>query len=225
MPVEPARPDDDAEIRALFRATLALGHPLPFAAQAPALLAAYERLCLDPYLDPRSPAVVGVLRDAPTGPVRGYALVCLDAGALRPWRSRRLARFAATATPWLPPRGETSAFVRSRILDGWALRRPARAVRALPHAHVNAAAGARHLPGRLLADFVDDVCRAAGHTRWYGEINARVGRRVAALTDRWGGEIVDRTPNRTLSRLLGVPVERLTVLRRVPPRAAERPAA
>ena len=220
MPLDRARPEDEAGIRALFRATLLLGRPLPFAERAPALLAAYERLCLDPYLAPNSPTVVGVLRDTRSGPVRGYALVCLDATRLRRPRARGLARFAARVTPWLVARGEASVFARGRVRDGWALRRPARPVRAWPHAHLNAAPGATCLPGRLLADYVDDVCRAAGHPCWYGEINTRVGRRAAAITDRWGGEIVDRTPNRTLSRLLGVPVERLTVLRPVPPGAA-----
>ena len=55
---------------------------------------------------------------------------------------------------------------------------------------------------------------AAGFESWYGEMNARAGRRVAALS-RWGGEIVSRRPNGTLSWLTGSPVERLTVLRRV----------
>ena len=221
MPVERARPEDEAEVRALFRTTLLLGRPVPFAERAPALLAAYERLCLDPYLASPGPAVVGVLRETPSGPVRGYALVCFDARALRRRRARGLAAFVACAAPWLGPRGEASTFVRSRLRDGWALRRPARAVRDLPHAHFNAAPGASRLPGRLLADFVDEVCRAAGYRRWYGEINARVGRRAAAITEHWGAEIVDRTPNRTLSRMRGVPVERLTVLRHVPPVATQ----
>jgi hypothetical protein len=225
MRVELARPEDEPEVRALFRTTLLLGRPLPFADRAPALVAAYERLCLDPYLAPGSPTIVGVLRETPSGRVRGYALVCLDAASLRPHRSRGLAAFVARATPWLAPRGDATTFVRSRFRDGWALRRPARAVRDLPHTHFNAAPGTGRLPGRLLADFVDDVCRAGGHPSWYGEINARVGRRGTAITAWWGGEIVDRTPNRTLSRMLGVPVERLTVVRTVPPADAEQPAA
>jgi hypothetical protein len=48
----------------------------------------------------------------------------------------------------------------------------------------------------------------------YGEMNARAGRRVAALS-RWGAEIVSRRPNGTLSWLTGSPIERLTVVRRV----------
>jgi hypothetical protein len=54
---------------------------------------------------------------------------------------------------------------------------------------------------------------------WWGEINARAGRRVAAL-GRWGSEVVARQPNRTLTWLADAPVERLTVVRHVPhPRA------
>ncbi|HYV59038.1 MAG TPA: hypothetical protein VFA62_03100, partial [Acidimicrobiia bacterium] len=70
------------------------------------------------------------------------------------------------------------------------------------------------LPGRLLADHVDEVVADAGFQSWYGEMNARAGRRVAAL-GRWGAEIVSRRPNATLSWLTGAPVERLTVLRHV----------
>jgi hypothetical protein len=58
------------------------------------------------------------------------------------------------------------------------------------------------------------VVVAAGFESWDGEMNARAGRRVAAL-NRWGAEIVSRRPNGTLSWLTGSPVERLTVLRRV----------
>jgi hypothetical protein len=50
-------------------------------------------------------------------------------------------------------------------------------------------------------------------------MNARAGRRVAGL-GRWGGEVVARRPNATLSWLAGAPVERLTVVRRVPGRRA-----
>jgi hypothetical protein len=63
------------------------------------------------------------------------------------------------------------------------------------------------------------VVAAAGFPAWFGEMNARAGRRAAALS-RWGAEIVGRQPNRTLTWLAGAPVERLTVLRRVPDRRA-----
>jgi hypothetical protein len=54
----------------------------------------------------------------------------------------------------------------------------------------------------------------AGFESWYGEMNARTGRRVAAL-GRWGAEVVARRRNGTLTWLTGSPVERLTVLRHV----------
>ncbi len=75
----------------------------------------------------------------------------------------------------------------------------------------------------MLVDHVDDVCRSLGAVGWYGEVNARVGRRATAL-ERLVGPVVDRTPNRTASWLVGKPVERLTVVRPVavvsPPSAA-----
>src|SRR5262249_1298187 len=208
----------------LFRATVALGRPLAFAADAPRLLDAYEQLCLGWYLDPASPAAVGVLRDEPGGRVSGYAIVCATDGEFARWQRRAAARFLlAAASSLRGGRGRpASRFLRTRVADGWALRRPLASVRGLPHAHFNAAPDRRGLPGRALADFVDAACAAAGHDAWYGEINARAGRREAAITRRWGGEVVQRERNRTLSWLAGEPVDRLTVLRRVP--AAERAA-
>jgi hypothetical protein len=73
-----------------------------------------------------------------------------------------------------------------------------------------------------LADFVDEACRTAGRHAWYGEINARAGRRAAAIVRHWGADIVHRAPNHTLSRMLAEPVERLTVRRVVPPSIAAR---
>jgi hypothetical protein len=228
MPVELARPGDFPAVRALFRATVALGRPLPFEADAARLLDAYERLCLDWYLEPANAAAAGVLRDAPRAPVQGYALVCLADADFARWQRRAAARFLAAAASTLCSwrRRPASRFARARVADGWASRRPPASVRGLPHAHLNAAPDRRGLPGRPLADFVDAVCAAAGHDAWYGEINARAGRREAAITRRWGGEVVHREPNRTLSWLVGEPVVRLTVRRAVP--AAEtraRPAA
>jgi hypothetical protein len=228
MRVEPAQPEDLPAIRALFRATVALGRPLPFEADAPHLVDAYEQLCLDWYLEPANAAVAGVLRDAGGGPVRGYALVCLADADFARWQRRAAARFLVAAASTLCSRRRRPAarFVRTRVADGWANRRPPADVHGLPHAHLNAAPDRRGLPGRPLADFVDAVCAAAGHDAWYGEINARAGRREAAITRRWGGEVVHREPNRTLSWLVGEPVERLTVRRPVPvPASRARPAA
>lgn len=46
-------------------------------------------------------------------------------------------------------------------------------------------------------------------------MNARVGHRSRAL-ERLGAIVIHRAPNHTLSWLLGQPVERLTVARRLP---------
>jgi hypothetical protein len=159
-----------------------------------------------------------VLRDTPGGPVLGYAIVGLvDAAALHPG-PRAVARVVRAAVPAVlgPGRRDAARFLRGRVADAWTLRHPPAAVRGLPHAHLNAAPDRSGLPGRALSGFVDAVCAAAGHDAWYGEINARVGRRAAAITRWWGAEIVHRAPNHTLTRLVGEPVERLTVVRPVP---------
>jgi hypothetical protein len=56
--------------------------------------------------------------------------------------------------------------------------------------------------------------RSSGTLAHRARGNARAGRRVAAL-GRWGAEVVARHPNRTLTWLVGAPVERLTVVRHV----------
>ena len=87
----------------------------------------------------------------------------------------------------------------------------------LPHAHVNVEAGRRSgTAALLLLEHVDQRVAAAGFTQWIGEVNAPSGRRLAAL-ERLGFTVVGRTPNRTLSRLTGDPVERLTLRRDVAP--------
>jgi hypothetical protein len=84
------------------------------------------------------------------------------------------------------------------------------------HVHLNLMPSVRAgRGGRLLAARADELCRRLGAFGWYGEINARAGRRASAL-QRLGGEIVRRSPNRTLTWVMGAPVERLTVVRRLP---------
>jgi hypothetical protein len=93
---------------------------------------------------------------------------------------------------------------------------PGAATGVTAHAHLNVARPGRN--GRialLLRDHVDRRCRSAGHRAWVGEVNGVVGSRSAAL-ERVVGPVVERRPNHTLSWLLGAPVERLTVVRRVP---------
>jgi hypothetical protein len=213
------RTADEPELRRVFRSTIALGHPVAHDAAVDAALRPYERLCLEWYLGPGR-GHVSVLRDDDR--VVGYALVCVDPEGFARWQQRAGARFAAHVVPRLVLRRYPASirrFYRLRLRDGWDLwRHSDDRVTGLPHAHFNATAPGG-LPGRLLADHVDGVVAAAGFDAWYGEMNARAGRRVAAL-GRWGAEIVARRPNATLTWLTGALVERLTVLRHVSTRRA-----
>ena len=217
--IRPLGAGDERELRHVFRATIALGHPVSEDAGVDAALRPYERLCLEWYLGPGR-AHASVLWDDDR--VVGYALVCVDPKGFARWQQRAGARFTAHVLPRVVLRRYPASirrFYRLRFRDGWDLwRHGDDRVAGLPHAHFNATAPAG-LPGRLLADHVDDVVAIAGFDSWYGEMNARPGRRVAAL-GRWGAEIISRRPNATLSWLAGAPVERLTVLRHVASRRA-----
>jgi hypothetical protein len=212
--IRPLRTADEREVRRLFRATIALGHPVSDQPGVDRALRPYERLCLEWYLG-AGRRHASVLRD--DGRVVGYALVCVDPEGFQRWQQRAVARYVAHVVPRLALRlypAPIRRFYRLRFRDGWDLWRHADdRVAGLPHAHFNAIAPGG-LPGRLLADRVDAVVAGAGFEAWYGEMNARAGRRTAAL-GRWGAEVVSRRPNATLTWLTGAPVERLTVLRRV----------
>ncbi len=219
-----ARDGDDA-VREIFRSTIALGRPFPFASDGRRdHLRPYEDLCLRWYLE-AGRADGALLRSS--GTVVGYALVRLDVESFERWQRRATIRFLRRVLPRIAVRAyptPVDRFYRLRLRDGWSLWRARHELPQLPHAHLNVVGGAGELPGRLLADHIDAVCRRAGLSAWCGEIKARVGRRTAAL-DRWGAEVVARTPNATLSWLVGGPVERLTIVRRVPARPARRPQA
>jgi hypothetical protein len=212
--IRPLRTADERALRRVFRATIALGHPVSDHPGVDRALRPYERLCLGWYLGPGR-RHASVLRDDDR--VVGYALVCVDAEGFGRWQRHAAARYLAHVVPRLALRRDPASirrFYRLRLRDGWDLwRHTDDRVAGLPHAHFNATAPGA-LPGRLLADHVDAVVAAAGFEAWYGEMNARAGRRVAAL-GRWGTEIISRRPNATLTWLTGAPVERLTVLRRV----------
>jgi hypothetical protein len=218
--IRPLHPGDDAAIRRVFQATFVMGRPPALGSGVDRVLRRYEQLCLGWYLDGGRDAAC-VLTDGDD--VVGYALVCLDPEAFDRWQRRAAARFTAHVMPRLlarryPP--PIDRFLRLRLRDGWALwRNRDDRLAGLPHAHVNSCDTMGGLPGRLLADHVDAAVAAAGFSGWCGEINARSGRRVAALA-RWGAAVVARQPNRTLTWLAGAPVERLTIIRRIPDRRA-----
>jgi hypothetical protein len=201
---------DEPEVRRIFRHTLSLGRPLPFMMSR---MDAYERLCLGWFLN-QGAGDVGILDDG--GNVRGYVLVCTDLGSYYRWAARATLRWSAETAVQLAAgrlRGDAGQFHRLRLQDGWlALRHaPPAPMPALVHLNLDRSARAG-LSGLALTRFADERCRAAGRPGWFGEINAREGDRVAALRVI-GLRMVHRQPNRTLSWLLGEPVERLTVVR------------
>lgn len=213
--VRALRPGDDATVRRLFRDTMCLGRPLPFAVPE---WEAYESLCLDWYLGPGR-ADAGVLVDGEK--ITGYTLMCTDAAGHERWQRTQAALFTALVGRRLlagPMDPDASRFLRLRLRDGWTMWRQG-AVAPLPaHAHINLDSRSRVSgAGRRLADHVDRRCRLAALPGWFGEMNAVVGHRARAL-ERLGGTVVHRAPNHTLSWLLGQPVERLTVARWPPPR-------
>lgn len=206
--LRPLERADAPAVRRLFRATLSLGEPLPFAFPG---LAAYEALCLDWYLGPgRDDGAVLEL----DGAVVGYTLVCLDERAYRRWAVPAALTWAASALAQVPT-GPAGRLVRLRVADGVAAWRHGHGPVAPAHAHLQVARGVRFgLAALRLVHHVDARCRAAALPAWYGEVNALPGRRVTTLEARIG-PVVARMPNRTLSWLAGAPVERLTVLRHV----------
>lgn len=212
--VRPLAPGDDAAIGRLFDDTVLLGTAL---ARLPVAFDRYRALSLGWYLGPGR-ADAAVAEDA-DGVVVGYTLVCTDEGSAARYARRggaSLARHVAIRAVRDGLDADSRAFYRERVRDAAALVSTRRSPPAPVHAHLNVRRGARTLSVALaLIDHVDARCRLAGHDAWYGEINEREGARTGAL-ERFGAEIVAAVANHTLTRLLGEPVRRLTVVRRLP---------
>lgn len=208
--VRPLRPGDDDAIRRVFRSTLALGRPLPFDLPD---MDAYERVSIDWFLGPGR-AAAAVLEAE--GEVVGYALVALDHESYHRWAVRQAVAWGARAVVQLGlRRGSARArrFIWLRLVDGLANTRAAPPPPGLAPMHFNLARDARALDGGVrLAAHVNDVCRDHGVRGWYGEVNARAGRRAAAF-EQFGGRVVARVPSRTMTWLAERPIERLTVMR------------
>jgi hypothetical protein len=212
----PLVPGDDAAVRSLFLATMLLGRPLH---RPVSRLREYADLSLGWYLGPgRADAAVAVDRE---GRLVGYALVCTDEPAAARWQvsgALRLSALVAGDAARGRLDGPSRAFWSARLTDAAGLVRVRRAAPAQAHAHINVDRTARQGSTALaLLAHIDERCRAAGHDRWYGEINERTGHRARAV-ERLGGRVVGREPNHSFSRLLDEPVERLTVVRVVPAR-------
>jgi hypothetical protein len=203
-------------VRRIFRATLAMGRPLPF--DHP-VLGSYEALCLDWYLGPGAGSAV-VAAD-PDGTVRGYLLGCLEQRGYERWARRAALRWLAATAALAATgrlRGPAVTFVRLRIADGLAgLRQPAPPHDA--HAHCNLDADVRDLgTGHRLAGAMDRMVEQAGLPGWSGELNVPAGGSLEALL-RQGAVEHGRMRNRTFSWLLGQPVDRVTLERTLAARA------
>lgn len=208
LTVRSLRLGEDDQLRGVFRATVALGRPL----EGLPGLDRYESLCLDWYLHHERERIRVLDVD---GALHGYVLVGARPEDQRRWVRRAAVRYLVAVAPHLLRPGPDGRFHRLRVRDGWVLRS---APAPMPvHVHLNLLPTVRAGRGaRLLAAHADQVCRDLGAPGWFGEINAREGHRAAAIR-RLGGEVVHRAPNRTLSWLVGAPVERLTAVRRLPP--------
>jgi hypothetical protein len=206
-------PADEAEVRAIFRATVAFGKPIPFDLTR---MPAYERLCLDWFLGPGA-ADAGVLHD--NGRVLGYILVCTDLVAFRRWSVLAGASWVGTTLGRFLTgrlRGPEARFHLLRLRDGIEASQHAPPAPMPGYVHLNIHFEARTaLGGLLLARYADQRCREAGLPGWYAEMNAKPGTRSGALA-AGGITTVHRQPNHTLAWLAGHPVERLTIVRELP---------
>lgn len=209
--VRPIRSGEDAAVRALFRATLLRGRPMPAKVGD---LDLYTSLCLDWYLT--HGRIIVAVED---GKVQGYLLACLDEPDHRRWARWRALRWAA-AMAWGVAlgrrRGDARRFVWLRVRDalhGW---RHAPPPPFDAHAHVNLAPWLRSArTGPRLARAMDELVADVGLTGWYGEMNVVEGRSLAVL-ERIGVTVAHRQPSRTFSWLEGTSIERITLARPVP---------
>lgn len=206
--LRPRQPDDDAEILRILRSTLQLGQPLGVDAGD---LTGYESLCLDWYLE-RGHVIVAV----EAGRIRGYLLACLEQSAYERWARRRAVRWAVAALAQIAVgqrRDDARRFAWLRIRDGLTAWRSAPPAVLPAHAHFNLDVDVRGTgTGHRLAAAMDELVADAGLPGWYGELNVPAGGSLAAI-ERAGAQVVHRQPNRTLSWLVGVPVERATIAR------------
>lgn len=201
---------DHPAVRHVFLSTLALGRPVTVDG-----VGAYADFSLNWYLDADG-GMAAVHTEG--GHVDGYVLVCTDEAAYERdqriealrylWRLSGLAmRGRLRGTAW--------QFHRLRLKDGWQLYNAGPIRPADAHIHLNLLPGARAAhAGRQLVDAADAFVDAAGHRAWYAQINSPVGKRATAL-ERLGAEVIDRSPNHTLTAVVGADIERLTILRRL----------
>jgi hypothetical protein len=208
-----ATPDDQADIRRIFAATILLGAPLDMGEDA---MARYQALCIDWYAT--AGGLGGGIVALEDGVVRGYLLACLDHATFARWQRRAALRWVAgeLLAGSMGRRSRTELrFLRLRIVDGLHSWRSAPAPPLPAHAHFNLDPEVRgRSTGHRLAAAMDDLVAARGLAGWFGEMNLPEGFPTDAL-ERAGATVGHRQRNATLSELTGMTVWRTTVTRRL----------
>jgi hypothetical protein len=211
--VRSLREGDDAAVAEIFAATMLLGSRSD---QPIVHFDRYADLCLGWYLGPgRADAAVAEC----DGTIVGYSLVCTDSADQAGWVRRHSASLMGPVS-WQLITFRLDSFSRrfyaARARDARALWRAGHEPLMPVHAHLNVVPHARTgTTALLLRDHIDTRARLAGSAGWWAEMNASDGRRERAL-ERLGLHVVQRTRNETLSSVMQVDVNRLTLVRELP---------
>ena len=214
--IVPLQVEHRSEVERIMWSTYFLGQPLGFPLSGRPRFGA---LHLDWFFTYGLSDSVIVIDDA--GSVIGYCLVCTDPDHHGRWIKRR----SLTTTLLLVGRMMTGGMSRPSIRFYWWRLRDAivlgRHHGDLPragHVHVNLLPGHRDgTVSRRIRDHMDERCQAANLDGWLGEINARRGKRTVGL-ERIGGTILATHRNLTFTALVGEPISRHTMYRKVPAR-------
>lgn len=215
MKLRPLQPGDDGEIKNIFMETIVMGQPLHFKIR---FQDDFAHVSLGWYLENARELGRCIVTDE--GQVVGYVLICADEQKFNRWMyvqtTRLMVKSLAVALIGLL-RGGTWGLYWRRVADGAKLTRQELPNNFDMHAHVNMRSHARFGAGGLQSlRYVDEQAAILGFAGWYADINSKSGRRSASL-ERLGGQIIQRSYNRTLSWLTGESIERLRVVRRAAP--------
>jgi hypothetical protein len=211
MKLRPLLPGDDDEIKNIFMETIVMGQPLNFRIR---FQDDFAHVSLGWYLIYAREFCRCLVTD--DGQIVGYVLICADEKKFNRWMYKQTIRLmvkSITVAPIGLLRGGTWGLYWRRVADGAKLRRQELPVNFDMHAHVNMRSHARFGAGGLQSlRYVDEQAAILGFAGWYADINSKSGRRSASL-ERLGGQIIQRSHNRTLSWLAGESIERLRVVR------------
>ena len=215
MKLRPLLPGDDDEIKNIFMETIVMGQPLNFKIR---FQDDFAHVSLGWYLENARELCRSLVTD--DGQIVGYVLICADEKNFNRWMYKQTIRLMMKSISVAPIgllRGGTWGLYWRRVADGAKLTRQELPGNFDMHAHVNMRSHARFGAGGLQSlRFVDDQAAILGFAGWYADINSKSGRRSASL-ERLGGQIIQRSHNRTLSWLAGESIERLRVVRRSTP--------